>query len=206
MQSFRAHLLTGLLVWVPLGVTLWLVSTVVGILDQSLQILPRTWQPQVWLGFSIPGLGAVFTVLLIWLTGFITANYVGQAIMSWWERLLQRIPFINSVYASVKQVSDTLLSSSGKAFRKAVLVPFPTTGSWAVGFITGQVSDQFVQNVQSGLVSVFVPTAPNPTSGFLLIVEASQLRDLNLSVDEALKYAVSMGVVSPLFSSTEKLK
>ncbi len=204
MKLFRAHLLTGLLVWVPLGVTLWLVTAVVGVLDQSLQILPNTWQPQAWLGFSVPGLGAIFTVLLIWLTGLITANYVGQAVMRWWEVLLKKIPFINSVYASVKQVSDTLLSSSGKAFRKAVLVPFPASGSWAIGFITGQVPDHLAQDMQLGMVSVFVPTAPNPTAGFLLLIKASQLRDLNLSVDEALKYAVSMGVVSPVISSTEK--
>lgn len=204
MQAFKRHFLTGLLVWVPIAVSLWVLSSVIKLLDQSQAVLPDAWRPEVWLGFSIPGVGALITLAAIWLTGLVTANYLGQALMRWWEAILRRIPFFNSIYGSVKQVSDTLLSSSGKAFRKAVLVPFPGGGSsHAVGFLTGDVPDGLAKGLPPGRVSVFIPTAPNPTAGFLLIVAEADLIELNLSVDEALKYAVSMGVVAPALRSTD---
>ena len=204
MQALRRYLVTGLLVWVPIAITLWVISSVVAVLDRSLAILPAELQPEVLLGFSLPGIGALFTLAIIWLTGLVTANMVGQSLMRWWEGLLRRIPFFNSIYSSVKQVSDTLLSSSGKAFRKAVLVPFPAGNTKAIGFLTGDVSPGLANGLGEGYVSVFIPTAPNPTAGFLLLVPEKDLIELNLSVDEALKYAVSMGVVAPSLSSTDK--
>ncbi|MCE2678861.1 MAG: DUF502 domain-containing protein [Burkholderiales bacterium] len=204
MQALRRYLVTGLLVWVPIAITLWVISSVVAVLDRSLAVLPAELQPEVLLGFSLPGIGALFTLAIIWLTGLVTANMVGQSLMRWWEGLLRRIPFFNSIYSSVKQVSDTLLSSSGKAFRKAVLVPFPGGNTKAIGFLTGEVSPGLANGLDEGYVSVFIPTAPNPTAGFVLLVLEKDLIELNLSVDEALKYAVSMGVVAPSLSSTDK--
>jgi uncharacterized membrane protein len=205
MQALKRHLLTGLLVWVPIAVSLWVISSVVSLLDQSQMLLPAQWRPESWLGFSVPGIGALLTLLAIWFTGLITANYIGAALMGWWERLLKRIPVFNSIYTSVKQVSDTLLSSSGKAFRKAVLVPFPGGGqSRAVGFLTGDVPSGIAKGLGAGYVSVFIPTAPNPTAGFLLVVPETDLIELNMTVDEALKYAVSMGVVAPTLRSTDQ--
>jgi uncharacterized membrane protein len=204
MQALRRYLVTGLLVWVPIAITLWVISSVVAVLDRSLAILPADLQPEALFGFSLPGIGAVFTLAIIWLTGLITANMVGQSLMRWWESLLRRIPFFNSIYSSVKQVSDTLLSSSGKAFRKAVLVPFPGGATKAIGFLTGDAPIGLADGFGEGYVSVFIPTAPNPTAGFLLLVPEKDLIELNLTVDEALKYAVSMGVVAPSLSSTDK--
>lgn len=204
LQSFKRHFLTGLLVWVPIAVSLWVLSSVVKMLDQSQALLPAAWRPEAWLGVSIPGVGALITLLAIWLTGAVAANYLGASLMGWWEALLRRIPVFNSIYTSVKKVSDTLLSSSGKAFRKAVLVPFPGGGSsHAIGFLTGDVPEGLAKGLPVGRVTVFIPTAPNPTAGFVLVVNEAELIELNLTVDEALKYAVSMGVVAPTLRTTD---
>lgn len=203
LQSFKRHFLTGLLVWVPIAVSLWVLSSVIKMLDQSQALLPDSFRPEVWLGFSIPGVGAIITLLGIWLTGLVAANYLGASLMGWWEALLRRIPVFNSIYTSVKKVSDTLLSSSGKAFRKAVLVPFPGGSSHAIGFLTGDAPKGLAKGLPPGRVTVFIPTAPNPTAGFVLVVDPADLIELNLTVDEALKYAVSMGVVAPTLRSTD---
>ncbi len=204
LQSFKRHFLTGLLVWVPIAVSLWVLSSVIKMLDQSQVLLPAALKPEAWLGFSIPGIGALITLFAIWLTGLVAANYLGASLMGWWEALLSRIPVFNSIYTSVKKVSDTLLSSSGKAFRKAVLVPFPGGGnSHAIGFLTGDVPVGLATGLPTGRVTVFIPTAPNPTAGFVLVVAEADLIELNLSVDEALKYAVSMGVVAPTLRTTD---
>jgi len=172
-------------------------SLIVSTLDQSLRLLPTSIHPQTLLGFAVPGAGAVLTLVMILLTGLLAANFIGQKLVVWWEKLLARIPVVNSVYNSVKQVSDTLFSPNGNAFRKALLVQYPREGSWTVAFLTGAPGGDIVNHLQGEHVSVYVPTTPNPTSGFFLMMSAKDVVELDMTVDEALKYIISMGVVAP---------
>ncbi|MBI5923275.1 MAG: DUF502 domain-containing protein [Betaproteobacteria bacterium] len=193
----KKYFITGLLIWVPLAMTVWVLSLIVRTMDQSLLLLPNTIRPETLLGFYIPGIGAILTLLVVFLTGLITANIIGQRLVRFWESALARIPVVKSVYYSVKQVSDTLFSSSGEAFRKALLVQYPRPGSWTIAFMTGQPGGDVVQHLQGDYVSVYVPTTPNPTSGFFLMMPRQDVIELSMSVDEALKYIISMGVVAP---------
>ena len=196
-QLIKRYFITGLLIWVPLVITGWVLSTIVSALDQSLRLLPETIHPQALFGFAIPGTGAVLTLLMILLTGLLATSFIGQKLVHWWEKLLARIPVVNSVYNSVKQVSDTLFSPNGNAFRKAVLVRYPHQNSWTIAFLTGQPGGDVVNHLDGQYVSVYVPTTPNPTSGFFLMMPAKDVVDLDMTVDEALKYIISMGVVAP---------
>ncbi|MGK5025091.1 DUF502 domain-containing protein [Janthinobacterium sp. RB2R34] len=194
----RKYFITGLLILVPLAITLWVLNLVIGTLDQSLLLLPKSYRPSLSLfGFEIPGLGTILTIGVVFLTGLLTNNLVGNYVVRLWERLLQRIPIVNSLYSSVKQVSDTLFSSSGNAFRKAVLVPYPHQNSWTIAFLTGVPGGDAANHLVGDYVSVYVPTTPNPTSGFFLMMKRSDVVELDMSVDAALKYIVSMGVVAP---------
>ena len=194
----RKYLVTGLLIWVPLAITLWVLNLVVTMMDQSLQLLPLQWQPRVVLGHDIPGLGMVLTVLILLVTGLLARNYIGERLILYWEGLLGRIPIVRSIYSSVKLVSDTILSPNGQAFRRALLVQYPRLGVWTIGFQTGTPAGEVGRHIQVDMVSVYVPTTPNPTSGFFLMVPRTETIELRMSVDEALKYVVSMGVVVPL--------
>lgn len=196
-QLIKRYFITGLLIWVPLVITAWVLSVIVSTLDQSLRLLPEGIHPQNLFGFAIPGAGAVLTLLMIFVTGLLAANFIGQKLVGWWDSLLSRIPVVNSVYKSVKQVSDTLFSPNGNAFRKALLVQYPREGSWTVAFLTGQPGGDLVNHLQGEFVSVYVPTTPNPTSGFFLMMPAADVVELEMTVDEALKYIISMGVVAP---------
>ena len=193
----KKYLITGLLIWVPLVITLWVLSLLVDTLDQSLLLLPVSWQPRSWIGFHIPGLGALLTLAVVLATGVFAANILGQRLVLYWEGLLARIPIFKSLYFSVKQVSDTLFSSSGLAFRKALLVQYPRQGSWTIAFLTGQPGGDVANYLKGDYVSVYVPTTPNPTSGFFLMMPAADVVELDISVDAALKYIISMGVVPP---------
>lgn len=193
----RKYFLTGLLILVPLAITLWVLHAIISTMDQSLLLLPPQWRPAELFGFQVLGFGAVLTVLIIFLTGLLAQNFIGNYVVRVWEGLLNRIPIVNSIYSSVKQVSDTLFSSSGNAFRKAVLIEYPRQGSWSIGFLTGVPGGDVVNHLKGDYVSVYVPTTPNPTSGFFLMVPKADAIELNMSVDEALKYIVSMGVVAP---------
>lgn len=196
-QLIKRYFITGLLIWVPLVITGWVLSTIVSALDQSLRLLPESIHPQHLFGFAIPGAGALLTLGMILLTGLLAANFIGQKLVVWWEKLLARIPVVNSVYNSVKQVSDTLFSPNGNAFRKTVLVRYPHQGSWTIAFLTGQPGGDVVNHLDGDYVSVYVPTTPNPTSGFFLMMPSSEVQELDMTVDEALKYIISMGVVAP---------
>lgn len=196
-QLIKRYFITGLLIWVPLVITGWVLSLIVSTLYQSLRLLPTSIHPQTLLGFAVPGAGAVLTLVMILLTGLLAANFIGQKLVVWWEKLLARIPVVNSVYNSVKQVSDTLFSPNGNAFRKALLVQYPREGSWTVAFLTGAPGGDIVNHLQGEHVSVYVPTTPNPTSGFFLMMSAKDVVELDMTVDEALKYIISMGVVAP---------
>lgn len=193
----RRYLVAGLLIWVPLLITVWVLNLLVGTLDRSLLLLPQSWQPISWLGFNIPGLGVLLTVVVVLLTGMLAANIIGQRLVQLWEALLNHIPVVKSVYSSVKQVSDTLFSSTGQAFRKALLVQYPRNGSWTIAFLTGEPGGDVVNYLKGEYVSVYVPTTPNPTSGFFLMMPRADIVELDMSVDDALKYIISMGVVPP---------
>jgi uncharacterized membrane protein len=194
---FRRYFITGLLIWIPIAITLWVLNFVISTLDLSLSLLPAGWQPERFIGQRLPGIGALLTLLVIFLTGVLTANFLGQRLLKVWEQVLARIPIVNTVYSSVKQVSDTLLSPQGNAFRKALLVEYPRRGCWTIGFLTGTPAQEIQQHIEDDMVSLYVPTTPNPTSGFFLMVPRADTRELDMSVDEALKYVVSMGVVVP---------
>jgi uncharacterized membrane protein len=193
----RRYFITGLLVWVPLVITVWVLSVLVGTMDQTLLLLPPALRTEAWLGVHVPGMGVILTVLVVFLTGVFTANIIGQRLVSIWERLVARIPVVNSIYNGVKQVSDTLFSPGGQAFRKALLVQWPSPGMWTIAFMTGQPGGDVAGHLQDDCISIYVPTTPNPTGGYFVIVPRSSVIELDLSVDEALKYIVSMGVVAP---------
>jgi len=194
----RRYFITGLLVLVPLAITVWVLATLIGLMDQSLLLLPPSWRPENSFGFSVPGMGAVLTLLIVLITGVVATNFFGKRIILFWEALLARVPVVKSIYYSVKQVSDTLFSDSGQAFRKALLVQYPRQGSWTIAFMTGHPGGDVANHLQGGdFVSVYVPTTPNPTSGFFLMMHKDEIVELDMSVDDALKYIISMGVVTP---------
>lgn len=193
----KRFLMTGLLVWIPIALTVWVLDLIVSTMDRSLLLLPPQWRPEQWLGFSLPGFGMVITVVVVLLTGALAANIIGQRFVHWWDSLLERIPIVSTIYKSVKQVSDTLLAQDGNSFRRAVLVEFPSRGQWTVGFVVGTPAPRLSSSLPADSLAVYVPTAPNPTSGYTLIVPPSEVRDVDMSVDEALKFVISMGVVAP---------
>ena len=195
--SIRRYFITGLLVWVPIVITVWVLSILVGTMDQTLLLLPPTLRPEHWLGVYIPGMGVILTLLVVFVTGVFAANILGQRLVVFWERLLARIPVVNSIYNGVKQVSDTLFSPSGQAFRKAVLVQWPSPGMWTIAFLTGIPGGDVANHLQGDYVSLYVPTTPNPTGGYFVMVPRSAVIELDMSVDAALKYIISMGVVAP---------
>ena len=203
MQYLKRYFITGLLIWVPLAITLWVLDLIVGTMDQTLLLLPQHWRPEVWLGRQIPGLGAILTLLVIFLTGLLTANIIGKRLVALWEAVLMRIPIVKSIYTSVKQVSDTLLSSDGHAFRKVLLVRYPHPEAWSLAFQTNvpaEVGAVFAEEH----VGVFIPTTPSPVNGFYFYVKKSETRELPISVDVALKYIVSMGVATPAEQKTSR--
>jgi uncharacterized membrane protein len=191
----KRYFITGLLIWVPLGITLWVLDLLIGSMDQTLTVLPAQWQPEAWIGMRIPGLGVILTLLVIVLTGMFGANFFGQKIIDFWERQLIRIPVVKTIYGSVKQVSDTLLSGSGHAFRKVLLVRYPHPQAWALAFQTN-IPVEVAGLLPDEHVAVFVPTTPSPVNGFYFYVKKSEVIELNMSVDRALKNIVSMGVAS----------
>ncbi|WP_255992327.1 DUF502 domain-containing protein [Chitinolyticbacter albus] len=210
MDRFKRYLLTGLLIWVPLAITIWVIQLVVGTMDQIGAILPEQLRPDYWLlrlleptmpwlthKRAIPGFGVILTIFVVLLTGVIAANVLGRRLLILGEHLLNRIPIVRSIYSSVKQVSDTLFSDSGQAFRQALLVQFPHQGCWTIAFLTGTPSGDVAAQLDGEYVGVYVPTTPNPTSGYFIMVKTEDVRELDMSVDEALKYVISMGVVAP---------
>jgi uncharacterized membrane protein len=193
----KRYLIAGLLVWVPLGITIWVLHSLVSTLDQTLLLVPEALRPEALVGYRIPGLGVVLSFLVLFGTGVIAANFFGQRLILAWESILGRIPFVKSIYSSVKQVSDTLLSDTGNAFRKALLVEFPRPGCWTIAFLTGAPAEAVAGHLDGEHVSIYVPTTPNPTGGYFVMVPKASVRELDMSVDEALKYIISMGVVAP---------
>ena len=193
----KKYFITGLLIWVPLAITAWVLSLIVRSMDQSLLLLPQAIHPEHLLGVYIPGLGALLTLLIVFLTGLVTTNIVGQKLVRFWEGVLARIPVVKSIYYSVKQVSDTLFSGSGVAFRKVLLVRYPHPEAWSVAFQTGHPARDVADMLPDEHVGVFIPTTPSPVNGFFFFVKRKDVIELDMNVDEALKYIVSMGVAAP---------
>lgn len=201
----KKYILTGLLVWLPLAITIWVLMHVVGTLDgvfatlvvAAQTVLPESARPLLQQLREVPGLSVIIVVTALWLTGVAVTNMAGQWLLNQSNRMFSNIPIVKSIYTSVKQVSDTLFSSSGQAFRQAVLVQYPRAGSYTIGFVTGKPNGEVADNLPADMLTLYVPTTPNPTSGFMLMVPKSDVVELQMSVDEALKYIISMGVVAP---------
>ena len=194
----KKYLITGLLIWIPLVITLWVLKFIVDVLDQTLHLLPPAFRTENWLGFHVPGMGALMTVVIVFLTGAFATNLLGARLVNFWHEILHRIPVVNSIYSSVKQISDTLFSSSGQAFRKALLVRWPHEGMWTIAFLTGTPGGDVARHLEGDYVSVYVPTTPNPTGGYFVMLKRADVIELDMSVDEALKYIISMGTVAPM--------
>lgn len=197
MAALKKYFITGLLIWVPLAITFWVLSLIVRTMDQSLLLLPQAIHPEHLLGIYIPGIGALLTLMVVFLTGIVAANIVGQKLVRFWEGALARIPVVKSIYYSVKQVSDTLFSGNGVAFRKVLLVRYPHPEAWSVAFQTGHPARDVADMLPDEHVGVFIPTTPSPVNGFFFFVKRKDIIELDMNVDEALKYIVSMGVVAP---------
>ena len=197
MHALRKWLLSGLLVIVPLFITLAVLKWIIDTLDQTLWVLPTSWT--TWLfTHNIRGLGVLLTLAILLLVGFAASNFAGRKLVSWGDAVVSRIPVVRSIYSSVKQVSDTLFSESGNAFRTAVLIQWPRADVWTIAFVTGAPGREVLGHLGGGdFLSVYVPTTPNPTGGYFVMLRRSDCIELRMSVDEALKYIVSMGVVVP---------
>jgi len=197
MGPLRKWFFAGLLVIVPVAVTVWVLQWIISTLDQTLLILPEAWHPDRLLGLHIPGFGVLLALSILLLVGAITSNFLGKKLVIWGDAMLGRIPVVRSIYTSVKQVSDTLFSPSGNAFRVAVLVQWPRPDVWTIGFVTGAPGGEVSNYLLGEYLSVYVPTTPNPTGGYFVMLRRSECIELRMSVDAALKYVVSMGVVVP---------
>jgi uncharacterized membrane protein len=194
----RKYFISGLLVWLPIVVTLLVLKFLMDLLSKSLLLLPTELQPDVLLGFHVPGIGAILTLVIIFITGLLVANFIGSRLVAMGDALMARIPLVRSVYTGVKQVTQTLFTPGGQSFRKVLLVEFPSAGMWSIAFQTGEVSPEIEGVLNESMVSYFVPTTPNPTSGYLIMAPRSKVIDLDISVDQALKMVISLGVVQPV--------
>jgi len=198
MASLRRYFISGLLFWLPIWATFLVIKFLVDILNNTISLLPHQYQPDVLLGFHIPGIGVMITLAVILITGLLVANFIGKKLVNLWENVVSRIPLVRTVYTGVKQVLDTLFSPGGQSFRKVLLVEYPRAGLWSIAFQTGDGTDEVVEAVSAGsMVSLFIPTTPNPTSGFLMMVPRDKVIELKMSVEQALKYVISLGVVQP---------
>jgi len=205
IASMRKYFISGLLVWLPVIITLAVIKFLVDLLSKSLLLLPHDFQPDVLIGFHVPGIGVILTLLVIFFTGLFVANFVGRRLVQLGDAVMMRIPLVRSVYTGVKQVTETLFQPGGQSFRKVLLVEYPCAGVWSIAFQTGEVSDA-IEGCLAGeqMVSYFIPTTPNPTSGFLMMTPKSKVKELDISVDQALKFVISLGVVQPSVSPAKQ--
>ena len=197
MSAIRKWLFSGLLVIVPMAITIWVLQWIINMLDQTLLILPDAWHPDRLLGFHVPGFGVLLALGILLVVGAVASNFAGRKLVHWGDQAVSRIPVVRSIYSSVKQVSDTLFSESGNAFRTAVLVQWPRPGVWTIAFVTGVPGGDVANHLTGDYLSVYVPTTPNPTGGYIVMLRKSECVELRMSVDEALRYVISMGAVVP---------
>ncbi|MEW5824837.1 MAG: DUF502 domain-containing protein [Pseudomonadota bacterium] len=196
-STLRRYLVAGLLVWMPLLVTFWVIDILVGFMDKTLLLLPPDYRPENILGFKVPGLGVVLALSVLFLTGMLAANFVGRRLVMLWEGILQRIPLVNSVYGAVKQVMETFLSNNSKSFRKVLLIEYPRKGIWTIALLSGEPVGEVQEKTDRDVLTVFVPTTPNPTSGFIILVPRDEVIELDMTVEEGLRMIVSLGMVTP---------
>lgn len=195
--KLRKFIITGLLIWIPLGITILIIKLLVDLLDRTILLLPPVWRPDALFGFDIPGLGIFISAIIIFVTGFVLTNFVGHRLIKWGENLLDRIPLVRSIYSAAKQVTATILSPDNDTFNEVLLIEYPRKGVWTLCFKTGNSPKSFNQLTGQELLTVFVPTTPNPTSGFILFVPKSDIKKLDIDVEDALKLVMSLGVVTP---------
>ena len=197
MGTLRKYLIAGLLVWLPLAATVVIVKLVLDLLDQTILLLPPEWQPEAALGFSIPGFGIVLSIAILLLTGMLAANLFGRRLVELWESILGRIPLIRTIYNSAKQIASTILTSDGRSFRKVVMLEFPRKGLWSLGFVTNDTVSLESDRLGDDYQVVFVPTTPNPTSGFIVMAPRSDVIELQMTIEEGVKFIISIGVILP---------
>jgi len=197
MKRLRRYLVAGILVWLPLGVTIFLLRILIGLMDKSMVLVPQQYRPEEWLGFAIPGLGLVLTMLVLLLTGLLATNFLGRGMVSLWESMLERIPVVRSVYSAAKNFTEIVFSDSGQSFKKVLLIEYPRKGLFSLAFQTATQLGEVQGRTGEEIVCTFVPTTPNPTSGFIIIVPRKDVIELDMEVDEALKMIISLGVVVP---------
>ena len=203
MLKIRKYLIAGLLVWVPILVTIWVIKFFISLLDGSLKLLPKAYQPAAFFGFDLPGLGVLLCLVILFFTGMFATNFLGQYLMRFWDYIIGRIPLVRTIYAGVKQIMETLFHSGSQAFRKVILVEYPRKGLWSIAFQTAHACKEINAETGEKMLAVFVPTTPNPTSGFLIFVPAKDIQQLNINVDVALKMVISLGVVQPSMSKEQ---
>ena len=197
MKSIRSYLIAGLVVWLPILVTFGVLHFIVDLLDKSIALLPLRYHPVQLVGMNIPGFGVIISLMLLLITGIIATNFLGQHFMRLGESILDKIPLVRTIYSSTKQVINAILSTNSQAFRKVLLIEYPRKGIWSIAFQTSVAG--FIKNDTSGeeMISVFIPTTPNPTSGFLMMCPKSEVKELSMTIDEALKCVISLGVMQP---------
>jgi uncharacterized membrane protein len=203
MKRLRRYLVAGILVWLPLGVTIVIVRFLISLMDKSLVLIPRQYHPEEWLGVGIPGLGVILTIILLLLTGVLTANIVGRTFMGAWESLMDRIPVARSIYSAAKNFAEIVFSDSGSAFKKVLLVEYPRKGIYTLTFQTATDVGEIQGRTGVDVVACFVPTTPNPTSGFIIVIPKKDTIELDMEVDEAVKLIMSLGVVVPTWSKQQ---
>lgn len=203
MKRLRRYLVAGILVWLPLGVTIVIVRFLINLMDNTLVLVPRQYHPEEWLGIGIPGLGVILTIILLLVTGLLTANFVGRSFLKAWESLLDRIPVARSIYSAAKNFAEIVFSDSGSAFSKVLLVEYPRRGIYSITFQTASEIGEIQARTGEDVVACFVPTTPNPTSGFIIMVPKKDTIELDMEVDEAVKLIMSLGVVVPTWSKEQ---
>jgi uncharacterized membrane protein len=203
MALFRKYLIAGLIVWLPVGATLLVIKLVVDMLDQILLILPAHYQPDALLGFHIPGLGVLLSVVVVLVTGMVVANLFGRQLVAAWEALLARIPLVRTIYSSVKQLTESVFTAKGTSFRKVLLIQFPGPGMWTLAFYTGELSGEVSERLAQELINVYVPTVPIPTTGYFIMMSRTDVIELDMSVDDALKMMLTLGVIIPEWKKKE---
>lgn len=200
--SIRRYLLAGLVVWLPILVTIGVLRFIIDLLDETIALLPQAYNPESLLGYKVHGFGVIISFTVLLLTGIFATNFFGQRLVSWGESLLAKIPLVRSIYNAVKQVMNAVLSTNSEAFRKVLLVEYPRKESWSIAFQTGTVGNDITNKTNDDLISIFIPTTPNPTSGFLMMVPKRDTIELNMTIDEALKCIISLGVMQPVQTET----
>ena len=206
MAALKKYIIAGLLVWLPFAATVVIVKLLIDLLDKTILLLPPEWHPVALLGFSIPGFGIILALSILLLTGMLAANLFGRRFVEIWERILNKIPLVRSIYSSIKQISNTIFDPSGKSFRKVVMLQYPRKGLWSIGFLTNDNVGDEMSAVDDRLVAVFIPTTPNPTSGFIIMTRNDEITELDMGVEEGFKFIISMGVIIPNGSARTELE